>query len=446
MTDVATRHPSYTLNRIREWRLMRDATSGESAIKEGDTAYLPRPSGFDNDSTGDRMWDAYKSRAQFPEIVAPSLSALLGVAHGREVTIEMPDALAYLFEDADGEGTPLEEFHRQLTRELLGPGRVGVLVDVPEGSPDPVLLRYNAETIINWDRDFYVLDESGTERAGFGWEAVTRYRVLSMLDGQYVQTPYDGTTEGITIAPSAQGGRPLAIVPFAVANALQVSPAIVTPPLIGVARAAVASYQLSADYRWQLYMSGVETLVAINGEKPSKVGPGVVHEMMGAEGVTPDLKYVSPSCSGIAAHKEAINDNRIAAIMAGARLLEQSEQVQESGAARKLRFQSEMATLKTVVLSSCGLLERSLRNAALFKGLNPDAVVVTPPDELMTQQWTPQEALAFWELVERNALSYETFYAKAQAAGVASMERTAEQEFQHISREAVGADDGPLGP
>ena len=440
---VSNKHFSITPAREAEWAMVRDCIGGEGDVKAADTKYLPRPNGFANDEGGNAMWSGYKMRAQFPEMFGPTINALMGIAHARETKIELPDALAYLEEDADGEGTPLEELHRQITRELITSGRYGLLADVPDGSADPVLIGYRAETIINWDTDFAVLDESGKERNGFDWKDVVRHKVLSVEDGQYTVTDYlDNQPQDEPVTPSALGGKGIDVIPLAVANSVKLTFDLAPPPLIGVARAAIAIYQLSADYRWQLYNTGVETLVAVNGSAPTNVGPGVVHEMYGSEGVTPDLKYVGPSCSGIDANKEAIADNRTAAVMAGAKLLEQSESVQESGDARQLRFQSETATLKTVVMASCALLEKVLRYAAMFKGLDPQTVIVTPPDELLSATITPQDAATLFQLVVDGGLSWEDYHANLQRGGLISAERDADETYRQI--QADGMDEEPV--
>jgi hypothetical protein len=206
-----------------------------------------------------------------------------------------------------------------------------------------------------------------------------------------------------------------------------------------VARAALAIYQLSADYRWQLYMSGQETLVAINGRGPDAVGAGVIHEMQGAEGLTPDLKYVSPSCSGIEAHKAAMESVRTQAVQAGARLMEQT-QGQESGEARKLRFASETATLTSIAQNSCALLERSLRNIAMLMGLSETdeaSIVVTPPADLLDSTISPADAEALMRVYQGGGMAWPTYYAALQRGGIASPERDADEEYALI--EGLGA-------
>lgn len=434
MADVKSRHPDYTADRVAEWALMRDAMDGESAIKSAGETYLPMPSGFlALGDEGSRVaYGSYRGRAQFPEIVTPSIGAMVGIAHGKEVQIEMPDAMGYLWEAATDGDNPLslEAFHRRITRHLLTFGRYAVLADAPEGGGNPFLSGYAHGNLINWDAGFYVLDETAMVRDGFDWVQREQYRVLTLEEGSYVQRLYTGDdlVAGEDIFPSAQGGRGLDFIPLAVANARDLTPDVETPPLIGVARAALAMYQLSADKRHQLYMSGQEMLVAVNCNAPEYVGAGAAFEAI-SEGEKPaDLKYVGPSCIGIEAHERAIKDAREEAVMAGAKMLEQSEQVQESGNARELRFASETASLKSVVMASCGLLERSLKNVAVMLGQSPDAVVVTPPKDLMDRTMTATDAKTLFEIFMDGGVSWDTYHENLQRGGIMSPERTADDE------------------
>lgn len=277
-------------------------------------------------------------------------------------------------------------------------------------------------------------------RKGLIWEQLDRYRLFALVNGRYQQVVYEGENlQPREVDVRGMGGQVLPRVPFAVGNARDLSPRIESPPLIGVANAARAIYQLSADYRWQLHMSGQETMVAINGTAPSAIGAGVVHEMQGPEGTTPDLKYVTPACTGIEAHRAAMEEQRMSAIQAGARMID-SSRAQESGEARRMRFASEMANLQSVAINSCALLERALRNVAMLKGLDERAqeeIVVTPPVDLLDNTMTPQEAKTLMEVWIGGGISYDTYYANLKKGGIASSERTAEDEAALVENEPV---------
>jgi Domain of unknown function (DUF4055) len=433
-------HFALTAERRAEWLLMRDAMDGESAIKRGAETYLAKPGGFKNNPLlEDKLYDAYRSRAQFPEILAPSVAAMIGIIHGREIAITIPPAMQFLWEDADGMGLPLEAFHRRITRDLLVIGGYAVLADAPEGGGDPYLVGYARDAVVNWDRDWWVLDESGMRRDGFVWKQMRQFRLLGITDGGYGALVYEGdTVTPREVVIRARGGSVLPRIPFVVGNARDLSPRIESPPLIGVARASLAIYQLSADYRWQLFMSGQETLVVINGTAPTAVGASAVHSMMGSEGVTPDMKYVSPSCAGIDAHLRAMEDNRTAAVQAGARLLEQSNKAQESGEARRLRFASETATLTSIAQASAMILERALRNVAMLMGLPEDDITVDAPTDLLDRTMSPADAEALMRLWQGGAIAWPTFYDNLQRGGIASAERSEEEELALIESSDLG--------
>ena len=431
---VSSLHPAITTIRRAEWQLCRDAMDGEGAMKARNEVYLPMPSGFKGQEDGGKaMYEAYKGRAQFPELMAPSVGAMIGIIHGREINIKMPDAMMYLWEDADGDGLPLEAFHRRITREMLVIGSYAVLTDAPRDGGDPYLAGYRRDRVINWDKDWWVLDETTIKRDGFAWEQLERYLVLQFGQTGYTPLLLDEAGDVIEeIEVRARGGGVLPRIPFVIGNALDLSPRIEPPPLIGVARAALAAYQLSADYRHQLYMSGQETLVAIDGDAPSTVGAGTVHEMRGAPGQTPDLKYVSPTCSGIEAHDQAMQRQREAAVAAGARLFEQTAQGAESGEAKKLRYASETATLVSIAQNSCLLLERALKNAAMIMGLPEGDIVVEAPSDLMDRTLSPTEFAALFGVYNQGGMSWETYFRNGQRGGVFSPEDTAEDEAARL--------------
>ncbi len=453
MTDVGTLHPSITTARSSEWELMRDCVNGESAIKARGEIHLAKPSGFKaQPDGGNEFYGAYKGRAQFPEILAPSISAMVGIIHGSEskISIELPGPMEFIIEKATQNGLTLEAFHRRITRQLLEVGRYGILTDVPQVSGDIFLAGYTAESIINWEDDgsFFVLDETTWVRMGFEWTQVEQHRVLELDGGRYRQLVFmnRGLAPAEEIFPTARGDGTLTEIPFVVATARDLTPVPETPPLVGVARAARAIYQLSADYRLQLYMSGQETLFIINGKAPKVIGSSVVVSLEGDESRKPDAKYVGPSGIGIKSHKEAMEDNRKAAVRAGARMFDEETSSAESGVARRLRFAAETATLMSVAQNSCAALEVALRHGATIMGLNPEDVRVIPPTDLLDSTMTASDASALTKVWMDGAISYETLYGNLQRGGIADSDRTAEDETKLIEDETDTPEEAGLIP
>lgn len=441
---VSTKHPDY-LDRADEWALMRACARGETAVKGAGEQYLPVPSGFKAQPDGGAaMYAAYQTRAQFSEILAPTIRGMIGVIHRTEAQITMPAAMEGLWERATADSLPLEALHRRITGELLLTGRYGLLADAAsEGSDLPWLAGYTTEALINWSpaRDFYVLDESGMQRDGFMWKVNKAYRVLQVEGGKYTVQKYSGEEQDQEVRqPTARGGKPLEAIPLVVMGPKDLSVTPEEPPLIGVARAVLAMYRLDADYRHQLYMSGQETLVIINGDAPPAVGAGVVISLMASkEDHTPDAKYVGPSGTGIAAHRQAILDERDNAASAGARLFDSETRAAESGDALRIRYAAQTATLTAVALTSAQGLEKALRHIAVMIGADPNQVVVKPNLSFVDAGMTPEQAEALVRVWQNGAISYETLYENLQRGEIASAERTAEEENLLIDASVLGS-------
>lgn len=436
MTGVATHHPSITGIRLAEWQLMRDAMDGEGSVKARRTEYLPMPPGFaSQDDDGLAMYSDYIERAQFPEFLAPSVGAMIGIIHGKEWAVEMPDAMEYLWEDVDGDGLPLEAMMRRITRELLVIGSYAVLTDAPREGGEPYLTGYRRDRVLNWDKDWWVLDESTMKRDGFVWNQVKQYLVLGITDGGYVPALLDefGNLDEV-IQVRGRGGAMLPRIPFVVGNAMDLSPRIEAPPLVGVARAAKAYYQLSAEYRHGLFMGNQQIVFASNCDGPDVIGSGVVYSAYGSDTQQPDLKIVSPDGVVTKDNREAMQDQREAAMQSGARLFEQTPAGQESGEAKKLRYHSETATLTSVAQNSALVLERALKNAAMIMGLPEDDIVVTPPKDLMDHTMSPQDFAALFGVYQQGGMSWDTYFENGQRGGVFSSEITAEEEVARLDR------------
>lgn len=461
----STRHPDLIALQ-EDYAMMRDARAGATKVKSEGTTYLPMPSGFNAQSDGGvAMYGAYKTRAQFPELLNPTILGMAGVVHRREPHIEGLDEgspLASMWESATPDGLPLEALWARITEEILTLGRCALLADLPvEGGEVPFISLYTGESLLNWsdERDFFVLEEKYRVRTGYDWENRTRYRVLELEDGVYrvrlvseageplvyiasggqaqpQEAGQDARADADYIEPQARGGKPLSEIPLVVVGSRDLSLKPDEIPLVGVARAALAIYRLDADYRHQLFMSGQETLFVFGLEPediPQYVGAGVVVSLPAGQGV--DAKYVGPEGTGIDAHREAIKDEREVAAAAGARLMDTSKGKAESGDALRIRSRAATATLISVALASAAALEKALRNCATMINYDPEKIVVVPNLDFVDSPLTPADAKALVDLWMGKAISYETLYENLQRGDIASQERTAEEEQEAIALE-----------
>ena len=465
--DVKERHPDLGPI-LPDYEECRDAVDGATTVKAKNIKYLPMPSGFNGSAEPVLMYDAYKMRAQFPDLMAPTIQGMLGIIHHGEAQIEGLEEdtpLEGMWETATPDGLTLEALHKRITEEILTVGRVALLADLPpEGGDLPWVAVYKAESLINWSesRNFFVLEEDYRVRSGFTWDAKKRYRVLELVDDVYQVEVLDedghslssdeesdptedgniDVQEGVAtsvVVPQMRGGKTLEAVPLVVAGSRDLSLEPDQIPLIGVTRAAYAIYRLDADYRHQLFMSGQETLFYIGlapEDMPTYVGAGVGVSI--PEGG--DAKYVGPSGSGIEAHKVAIEDERSRAAEAGSRMFAVGDKkAAESGEALRIRARAGSATLVSVAQTSAAALEQVLRYCAELVGQDPEEVIVKPNLNFLDTDMTPDEANKLTELWMNKVISYETLYSNLQRGRIASEERTAEEEQELVAEEEAAS-------
>ena len=193
------------------------------------------------------------------------------------------------------------------------------------------------------------------------------------------------------------------------------------PPLVGVANHAVAWYQTYADLRNILHNATQPTLVVINGQAPSAIGPltamTLTHDTM-----TPDAKWIAPDSSASEAHEKRLDAEVESAARAGARLFSQAGSAQESGEARRLRFGAETASLVTVAHASAKGLEQALKYCAILIGADPAEVIVTPPSDLLDAKLTPQDAKVLLDIYHANGMRWEDYWSNMQRGGVVSQD------------------------
>lgn len=171
MYDISVFHPEYD-EFWKAWRLMRDAFEGEDDIKARGEDYLPMKSGtavIADVNLRARAYEAYKERAEFPELVAPTIRGSLGVMMSKPANIELPKSMEFLREKVTLDGMTLEQFHREITEELLAVGRYGILPSIAIDGQTPYLAGYETEAIRNWSVQdgkvvMVALDESDNVR------------------------------------------------------------------------------------------------------------------------------------------------------------------------------------------------------------------------------------------------------------------------------------------
>lgn len=407
-----SKHPEYTES-LSRWKKMRDCYDGQEAIKAAGVTYLPATKGqildgMGTDQIGAKDYDAYLQRAVFHDLVQIAVETLIGILNAKPPTVTLPPGMEPLLAKVNQRGESVTALLRRIHEQQLVTGRCGLIADLPiSGTTDtiPYIDLYTAESIINWDDNemgdgdielrLIVLQESGKRRLDdFSWEDATNYRVLAMVGGEYKQGLFaetDSYSEEMMKTPVLRG-RPLASIPFVIANSKDCLPQVDKSPLLGLAELALCIYRLEADYRQCLFMQGQDTLVIIGGvrkdstgaEGAVRVGAGAMIEVDSGG----DAKYIGVQSAGLPEMRSALeNDKQLAAVKTG-QLMAPGKASLESGEALKTRVAAQTATLTQIAETSCTALEMNLKTIATWMGLDPALVVVKPNKDFTN--WTIQ--------------------------------------------------------
>lgn len=397
---VTDQHPDYE-RLAPEWQLMSDAIEGERAIKGGGVAYLPKTSGMieaealaakGQDTEAARhvrqLYASYLDQAQYPLWVKDSLRTMMGMVSRLEPQVSLPSGLADLETDATSDGFSAKQLFMRICRDLLIKGRMPLLCDFDDDLR-PYVATYRAEDGINWrvesvrgrnDLTLAVLRECIKKDAEdeFNHETETVYRVLDLFEGRYRVRLLDENGELIREEhpglANAGAERGLPFIPLVFAGSTDNNPAVDEIPLLTMAKAALKYYRLSADYYQSLHHTAhpQPVVTGLGGDDDLRVtGPMAAWTLPeGAEAF-----YLEFSGAGIEKTREAMLDQRNAALEAGARVID--VRAQESGDARRARQDDQHATLHSVVMQAAEAVEQCFRYIALWRGLPAEEVIFT---------------------------------------------------------------------
>lgn len=462
--DITVRHPQYDAY-LPSWTLMRDAFEGEDDIKAKGETYLPTKSGIESmsdDLAKKRAYDRYKLRAEFPDLVALTVRGAVGTMLDKSAVITLPPDLEPLRESATRDGLTIEALHRRIATEVMLMGRYGILPGICSDG-NPYLAGYVAESIINWDADaqcsadFVVLDESGSvrDKSTNKWSVVERYRECFVENGRYMSRIWTKSESGWQSSDVVEAfdrkRQPLAFLPMVFAGTGDLTPEPDDVPLYGLAKLAVRIYRMDADLTTSLHMTSEPTPVVSGYDDPAQaIRDGWIPKGIGAATLwvlppSGDAKFLEFNGPGIQKQEDVIQKNYDRAVMFGAQMLMDQGPAQESGEARRVRLDSQHATLKGIAMSSAAALERALKNLAVWVGANPDDVSVTPNLEFFSQTLNGADVDAIVRGWIEGAYSWQTAFERLQKGNVIPDGRTAEEERELLEQELPDGRDRLVG-
>ncbi len=471
MSVGKNKHPLYTA-RFEEWTQMSDTYSGQAKVKESGTKYLPATSGHIEDgfpnpnSVGYKAYTAYVTRAVFPEFVKDSVARLIGLMHRKPANIELTPRLEGLRERATASGESLQSLLRRVNTQQLVSGRVGLLLDVPDGQTVdkalPYIATYDALDILNWGStilegnhklNFVVLNETGPQLnpTTLAWQEEERYIIARLGASGSYEVASVGKDAQLTAAQFREvqiGGNKLDVVPFTFINASDLVPDPDSSPLLSLSNTSLTIYRGEADYRQGLFMQGQDTLVVV-GATVATNADGSTDELRIGAGGRIDLPqggeayYIGVESDGLSEMRSALENDRKSAESIGSSLLDFGEGQDASGEALRVRVAANTASLVGIARVGAEGLQNALRQAAQWLGEDPSKVIVEPNTDFAASELTGAELLSYVSAKNMGApMSRKTIHDLMRRKELTT--KTFEEEVAELEEEepmGVGAED-----
>jgi hypothetical protein len=399
---VSNTHPLYAEN-LESWSLVRDSINGQSAIKAKSTAYLPKPSGQD-----EAQYNSYKNRATYTMFTARTIEGLYGQVFSKEPEKkgELPERFQNFLDNIDLAGNSIDQFASDLVYDVLQTGWGGILVDhapVPEGTNQADQDKYNltsfmrwysAESIINWRYDvvnhkkilaLVVLQENYYAEGKDEFTPIqrTRYRVLKLVDGIYVQEVWEKNEAENNIEKQwvvadiidvKMNGKPLESIPFFPCPANEPEKSMLLP----IAYLNIGHYQLTADYNNLLHYTGTPTPYAAGVDPPRDDKGDLIQVSLGGTSIlflkgngepNPRIAYLEPSGTGAAQLLNSIENIKKDIEVMGADLVRAKKKGVETAEAARIHQAGENAVLGSFSLNMSEKLTQAIRLGAIWRGV-----------------------------------------------------------------------------
>lgn len=446
----------------QKWAKCRDAVAGQDAVHKAGEKYLPKLKDQDANE-----YKAMMERTTFFNASGRTLEGLVGLVFRKDPVIDAPASMESILADIDLQGTTAASLAQHLLYDVLGAGRIGVLVEYPQISEEKkpkteadraaLNLRsyasvYSAESIWDWKVSrinnvmqpvMVKLYETYSETVDeFTENTGPQLRALLLIDGKYLQRVYRKNDKGKweqwgeDIIP-LKNGKPLSRIPFfpfgPQANDLTIQDA----PLLDLVNLNLMHYRVTCDYEHGCHFTGLPTPVisgytAKEGEK-LYIGSTSAWIFDHPEAKATFLEFTG---QGLTALKENLESKEKQMAAIGARMLEQQKNGVESEGAMQMRSNGENSVLGSIANLVSQQLTRVLEFMRDWEGATGDVKAELNTD-FMPVGMTPQKLSELMKAWQGGGISKETLFWNLQQGEVIAADRTFEQEEDLISAEGA---------
>ena len=508
---IETPHPHYSAL-LDQWSRCRDAMNGQDSVKTakakkgsrslGDK-YLPRlPAQTDDE------YKAYLMRALWFNASGRTRDGLAGLIFAKNPHIDGVGPDDEFLDDMDCEETSLNEFAESLTEEVLGVGRVGVLVDNPN-TPDhvksaadaeaegirPYATIYAAENIINWKtgrvanrtklvqvvlREPYTWPD-GTQDVQYRELRLDPIAVPNQNDGQawtYTVNIWRRPQEDLEaiqklaqqvresngsgnfnpnlrdfeivpdefVIPLAQGRR-VSQIPFWFINARDTKTNPGKPPLLDLVDVNFSHYRTMADLEHGRFFCGLPTPVfsGFNFDEHSLIKLGSMAGIEGPAGAR--AEYLEFRGDGLQALERAAEQKQLMIARLGSRILQEDKRAVEAAETLQIRTSAENSVLASIAHA----ISRALSEVVEFMLFWRDGVENPEVSFQLNTEYTPAKMdgptmVAYLQAVQSGEMPRQDFFAALQQGQMIAPDRSFEDWVADLPEPTAGFSFPPKAP
>lgn len=410
----------------------------------------------------------YRDDAQFVNFTGRTKNGLIGAIFRKDLVAELPASIEYLVNDATGTNVTLNRLAQEIAGKVLESGRYGLLVDHPaseEGltkqQSDELELKariccYEASSIINWSTSkeygvpeltLVVLKEECEDIGddGFEWVNTTKYRVLRLIDGVYVQEIYDHKLDFVrAYTPRDFDGNPLYEIPFIFVGSENNNPKVDSIPLYDLAMLNIGHLRNSADYEEAVFICGQPTLMISTDMPPDlfyeynpdgiKVGARRGHNL----GPGGSAQFLQAAPNNLP--DEAMKRKEEQMAMSNARIITKGG-TNETAEGVRMRLSGETSELTIIALNVQEAIIDCCNYATLFMGGANDQedMKVEINLDFFEQNIDPQEMGQLLMYVNNGIITKDDVRNKLRKVGFIDSQRTNEEIEAEVQAQVIQA-------
>lgn len=459
MQGIDTHHADFD-KFAPKWKRVRDTFAGQDEVHKAGAEYLPM---LKQQEPAD--YASYVKRAGFYNATWRTVAGLLGMMFRKPAEAELPGTVESYANDIDMAGTTLDTFARKVALEVLGAGRVGIMVDHPDtGGATPVnvasaealglrpmLKIYRAECIINWKYARVAnhwrlvrvtLQETVEEADGeFKAKLVDQWRVLDLDEGgSYRQRVFQKATKagefeqiGADVYPQI-GGNNLTALPFYITGPDGVDAELDEPPLIDLVDLNLSHYRTNADYEHGCHFTGLPTAV-VSGYTPNSETNERFYIGSTSAWVFPDpnakASFLEFTGQGLSSLRDNLDRKEQQMAVLGARMIAEEKRVAETATTASIHRTGENSVLSSIALAVSDAMERALRIFAFWAGANGEVAYQINRD-YNPAGLEPAMLTALMKAVQVGNLSPQSLHTLMQRADLIESVVTFEDEQERI--------------